>query len=537
MQFAGSSTGTTLVVETGSYNVTEAEATGYGVSYSTNCSGYLNEGGLVRCVVTNDDVYVPPAEADTGTLIVIKEVVNDQGGELGSSDFNLSINLTTSSTTSTISFAGNASGTEYVLEVGDYTVTEDSMQGYQGTMSDDCSGYLADGEVRTCTITNNDYSNEPNAKLIVIKEVINDNGLSGVSSDFTINVEYTAPKNGDTAYTMAMTQMAYVIIPTMATTSFPGNASGTEMTVGPGDYSVTEETYDNYDTTYSEDCTGTILAGQTRTCTITNNDKSQGGGGGGYVPPTGGGGGGGGGSTGGILDPTPAPTPRVLGVEDEAPLCVLTEVEALYVSSIVNEILGHLGIERDVSLEEYFNALLTPRVVPTDLSSTLLAAVQNFVNYGTASNLRLGQGERAGVVNSFRAVYSRVPLDECDWQNAIKIGNTTLPLNLNTDREKAVEDTFKTIYGRSADRGQSKDDIAIKIMTYGIRPQIRDLSAEDAAIGVFERIYGKKPETASEWDANRALAYSGLSHAWMSSNFTNAASRMMSIRVNNEPIR
>jgi len=521
----GNASGTAVVVEVGEFNVTEAAYDGYTASFDETCSGYLNERDVITCTVTNNDDYVAPPETPTGTLIVIKRVVNREGGELIAEDFTMTIDLTTSSTEASISFAGNSSGTTNVLEVGSYSVSEDGYEGYEADYSEDCSGYLAEGEVKTCTITNTYNSGEPQyytATLIVVKQVINNSGMHDEPSDFVITAGYT---------TLNMTT---------ATTSFPGDASGTHLTVGPGEYWVQEENYDNYETTYSEGCSGTIAAGQTITCTIVNDDGTAGGGGGGGTaktapePSSGGGG-----ISAEALNNqiNNGPTPRVLAVEDTGAQCVLTEVEALYVSSIVNEMLAHLGLERNVTLEEYFNAILTPRVVPVDLDSVLLAAVQNFVNYGTKSNVRLGQGERAGVVDSFRAVYGRVPLDECDWQNAIKIGNTTLPLNLNTDREQQMNQTFKKIYGREANRSDAKDDIAVNIMAYGIRPQIRDLKAEALAIDVFEHIFGKKPSNATEWDANRAIAYSGIAHSLLKKDLTNAASRMMSIRIHNEPIR
>jgi hypothetical protein len=41
-----------------------------------------------------------------------------------------------------------------------------------------------------------------------------------------------------------------------------------------GDYSVTETADPGYDTSYSTDCSGTIAAGETLTCIVTNNDKA-----------------------------------------------------------------------------------------------------------------------------------------------------------------------------------------------------------------------------------------------------------------------
>ncbi len=533
--FAGNASGTEFILEEGSYSVIETENGSYSASYSEGCSGYLEAGTTTTCIVTNDDIYTPPEEAPTGILRVVKNVVNYSESDVNAGDFTLNIHLTTSSTTSTITFAGSENGTIRELEVGEYTVDEVQAEGYYAEYSGDCQGYLAEGDEKTCTVTNYEMNEENSARLIVKKIVINDNGRTATSSDFTMNVTYTEPKFYGNHLRMAVAYMM-TVLPQTATTSFPGDAEGTELIVGPGEYSVTEVENRNYTAGYSETCAGTIEAGQTITCIITNNDKPQSGGGGGSSS------GGGGGSTfAGFLGETPtaspAPTPMVLGAEDTAPRCVLTEVEALQVSSIVNEVLGYLGLNRDMTLEDYFNTVLTPRVAPVDLDAAILATVRNFVNYGTKSNVRLGQGERAGVLDSYKAIYGRMPVDECDWQNAIKIGNTTLPKDLNTEREKAVEATFSKIYGMSVDKANANHDVALKVMAYGIRPQIRDLDAERTAIGVFERIFGKKPSTATEWDANRAIAYSGIAHSLLSKDLTKAASKIMSIRINNEAIR
>ena len=58
------------------------------------------------------------------------------------------------------------------LDAGTYSVTETGPSGYTASYSADCSGTIAIGETKTCTVTNNDQA----AKLIVIKHVINDNG-------------------------------------------------------------------------------------------------------------------------------------------------------------------------------------------------------------------------------------------------------------------------------------------------------------------------------------------------------------------------
>jgi hypothetical protein len=54
--------------------------------------------------------------------------------------------------------------------------------------------------------------------------------------------------------------------------SFPGSESGTTVTLNAGSYSVDESLNKAYAKTLGENCSGTIANGETKTCTITNND-------------------------------------------------------------------------------------------------------------------------------------------------------------------------------------------------------------------------------------------------------------------------
>src|SRR2546421_647552 len=88
--------------------------------------------------------------------------------------------------------------------------------------------------------------------LIVIKHVVKDNGGSASASDFTMTINGVTATGGN---------------------SFPGAESpGTNKTVTPGSYNVTETGPAGYVAFPSADCTGTIALGQTKTCTIVNND-------------------------------------------------------------------------------------------------------------------------------------------------------------------------------------------------------------------------------------------------------------------------
>jgi hypothetical protein len=93
------------------------------------------------------------------------------------------------------------------------------------------------------------------ANLIVIKEVVNDNGGTASAGDFIISVDDDGTNPAD----------------------FPGaGAPGTTVQVDPGPYTVTESGPSGYAATPSPDCVGTIAAGETKTCTITNNDLPPG---------------------------------------------------------------------------------------------------------------------------------------------------------------------------------------------------------------------------------------------------------------------
>lgn len=94
----------------------------------------------------------------------------------------------------------------------------------------------------------------PSATLTVIKHVINDSGGTAVASDFTIQI------GGVTALT--------------GSGEFPGEESpGTTVSVSTGNYNITEKNGPTgYETSYSADCVGILADGDSKTCTITNND-------------------------------------------------------------------------------------------------------------------------------------------------------------------------------------------------------------------------------------------------------------------------
>src|SRR5215831_8272782 len=74
----------TLTVNAGTSNITEPAVTGYGTTYD-NCSNVVvANGGTQTCTITNND--------QSGTLIVKKIVINDNGGTGKATDFSFQVN-------------------------------------------------------------------------------------------------------------------------------------------------------------------------------------------------------------------------------------------------------------------------------------------------------------------------------------------------------------------------------------------------------------------------------------------------------------
>ncbi len=323
--FAGSEQGTTVTLDAGSYSVDEVGVAGYDKSLGPNCSGTISAGQHKTCTITNNDraprlrlikhvindnggtkqvadfplfingsqvtsgawsslnagvVYTASETPSTGyaastwsgdctengvltlelgqdktceitnddiqpQLIVHKLVTNTNGGNAVPGDFTLRV--TGQNPTPSV-FHGSEQGTTVALNAGSYAVTEDPYTGYTPSYSEECSGAIAAGQVKHCTVTNSDRA----AHLVIVKHVVNNHGGTKHASDFTMSINGIAVDGGAT---------------------FPGaEVPGVMKTVQPGTYTVTETGPDGYAASFSSGCSGTIALGETKFCTITNDD-------------------------------------------------------------------------------------------------------------------------------------------------------------------------------------------------------------------------------------------------------------------------
>ena len=179
-------------------------------------------------------------------------------------------------------------------------------------------------------------------------------------------------------------------------------------------------------------------------------------------------------------------------------------------SGDVNQIISEMGVVRNLSEELNYDETIVAKIVAgTGVTAEVRNTINNFVTYGTKATKILGAGERAGVVNSFLAAFGRLPTSVFDWNDVIKIANGRWPSQLSEEAENAASATFKKIYLRDPDRSNAHDDAAVTVMAYGLRPANRNLDSEKAAIKIFKNIFGYNPSSATDWDATRAIAYSG----------------------------
>jgi hypothetical protein len=143
------------------------------------------------CVISN--------ELLTGTITVIKEVVNGYGGTAQPADFCLALN----DDENTPAFAGDDTGTQFTFVIGNqYNVREvacgdpdTSPGGYVATYSGDCSGLIEARTDKVCTVTNTQQP-QPQAAFALYKNVINDNGGNEPAASWTLHADLKAGSPG-----------------------------------------------------------------------------------------------------------------------------------------------------------------------------------------------------------------------------------------------------------------------------------------------------------------------------------------------------
>lgn len=186
-----------------------------------------------------DDVAVTTGPT-TGTLVVKKVVVNDNGGTAATSSFAFQVDG------GAAQYFESDGQNDLTVSAGTHSVTEPSVAGYTTSYSNCTNVNVPAGGSATCVITNDDM-----APTLTVTKIVenNDGGTLGVG-DFPLFV------NGNSV------------------------TSGVTSTYGAGTYTVTETNQPGYVGTFGGDCnaSGTVAlsVGDVKSCTLTNDDVAPG---------------------------------------------------------------------------------------------------------------------------------------------------------------------------------------------------------------------------------------------------------------------
>ncbi len=139
-------------------------------------------------------------------------------------------------------------------------------------------------------------------------------------------------------------------------------------------------------------------------------------------------------------------------------------------------------------------------------------AINNFITYGVDDNTKkLGAGERAAVIYSYKSAFGKLPETKIEMEDVIKIANGRWPGVTNPEAEVRAKERFREVYNRLPDMDNANDNAAVTIMAYGLRQRAenRNLESEKVGIKIFKGIYGHTPSTTEEWNIMQAITYSG----------------------------
>ncbi|MDA3840482.1 MAG: Kazal-type serine protease inhibitor domain-containing protein [Patescibacteria group bacterium] len=136
----------------------------------------------------------------------------------------------------------------------------------------------------------------------------------------------------------------------------------------------------------------------------------------------------------------------------------------------LDEILEELKLLRNQVLEQQ-NELKYLRGFVDEMgriTEQMQSSINNFITYGVDDNtMRLGEGERAAVINSFKNAFHKLPENEAELADAIKIANGRWPSMRSEEAEGIAEERFRDVYLRYPDMENANDNAAITIMSYG----------------------------------------------------------------------
>lgn len=185
-----------------------------------------------------------------------------------------------------------------------------------------------------------------------------------------------------------------------------------------------------------------------------------------------------------------------------------TDEARIAASGSIKELLSINKAKRDIGAEIKAVKTVNATLGASKPSKSTHYAMINFIAYGTPRTARVSFRTRGWVLSSFKDSLGKVPENQKDWEDVLKLTTGMSPIQRSKRAEDEAVKIFETIYKRKPNRANKKDDAAMLLITYGIRPQ-RDPNREAHALKIFSAIYKRGPESDKDWNIVRAIAYSG----------------------------
>jgi hypothetical protein len=189
----------------------------------------------------------------------------------------------------------------------------------------------------------------------------------------------------------------------------------------------------------------------------------------------------------------------------------------------IDELLAVIKVLRDQVKEQFTQIQYLQKLTSGDknISDTAKDAINSFITYGVDDNTKkLGAGERAAVMYSYKEAYNKLPASETELADAIKIANGRWPGETSSNAEIKAKENFIKVYQHVADMTDAKDNAAVTVMAYGLRQKAenRNLDSESQGLKTIKEIYGHTPNTTEEWNILQAITYSGATRGTDSDN-------------------
>ncbi|MDW3626146.1 MAG: hypothetical protein QOK72_05840 [Nitrososphaeraceae archaeon] len=239
-------------------------------------------------------------QSQRGFLILTTNVINDNGGSKQAPDF--IINVLGSPSFPSILQAAQTPDVQIIsIQAGYYSISVNNTQGYNTSFGNQCEGQIKAGEIKSCFITLDESSTTidkvttipklPIMPLSLPSLLLPPSQTSGEEGEqLTISqIPLTEEEQSELGFLVVGTnvindnggtkQAPDFIINVLGSPAFPSSFKAAPsnlmqvISIQPGQFSISVNNTQGYDTSFGNQCEGQIKAEEIKTCLITVNDK------------------------------------------------------------------------------------------------------------------------------------------------------------------------------------------------------------------------------------------------------------------------